>query len=195
MGEYTAIHEAAKGVVELLQSKMTPAPISKPELIGLGAPFDASDFQLTVYLYQISNQPHRQNSPYGFQQEGKNTQRMAPLPVVLSLLITAHSKAPIQTRAADEYRILGRAIQVLRDNPMLTGDMLSGSLSSIEEPLHLTLDTEISIDQYNKLWSGTSKPYKLSVICQVDTVSIDSQRVKTVSRVKRVEINPKEKVR
>lgn len=192
MGEYTAIHEAANGVVELLRNKMTPAPISKPELIGLGSPFEPGDFQLTIYIYQIAQENYGAVPSGSFIQEGKTSQRLAPLPITLSLLITAHSKAPIQTRTADEYRILGRAVQVLRDNPQLSGDSLTGSLQNITEDLHIVLEKTIPIDQYNKIWSGSNKPYKLSIACKIETILIDSERVRTVSRVKSIRINTKE---
>ena len=187
MAEYTALYEAAQAVVELLRQEMTPAPISKPELIGLCAPQEPEDFQLTVHLYHLEEEAHRRDSGHGFVQEGRESQRFAPLQLNLHLLITAHSKAPVLTRAADEYRILGRAVQVVRDHPDLAA-YLTGSLAASGEPVHLMLEKGLQADQLQRLWGGGNKPYKLSFGCLVNTVLIDSERVRSVARVKQIRI-------
>lgn len=105
MAGYTAIAEAGQAIVALLRREMTPEPVSKPEQIGLGSPFEPEDFQLTVHLLHLEESAEGRQ---GFIQEGRNTQRMAPLQLKLTYLVTAHSKAPVTNRAEDEYRILGR---------------------------------------------------------------------------------------
>lgn len=187
MAEYTAVYEAAAAVVELLRREMTPEPVSKPEMIGLCAPFEPEDFQVTVHLYHLEEEGHRAESAYGYRQEGLNGQRFAPLPLNLHLMITAHSKAPVITRAADEQRILGRAIQVVRDHPDLT-PYLAKTAAQAQETLRLTLEKAQSADQLMRVWSGANKPYKLSFGCQVSTVLIDSERTRTVARVRSVRI-------
>lgn len=192
MAEYTAVYEAAAALVELLRREMTPEPISKPELIGLCTPFEPEDFQLTVHLYHIEEENHRSETTYGYRPEGLQTQRIAPLPLNLHLMITAHSKAPVITRAADEQRILGRAMQVIRDHPDLE-PYLVGSIAGAQEPLRLMLEKAQPIDQLMRIWSGANKPYKLSFGCQVGAVLLDSERTRTVSRVRSVRINTEDK--
>ena len=91
------------------------------------------------------------------------------------------------TRAADEYRILGRAVQVVRDHPDLAA-YLTGSLAASGEPVHLMLEKGLQADQLQRLWGGGNKPYKLSFGCLVNTVLIDSERVRSVARVKQIRI-------
>lgn len=187
MAEYTAVYEAAAAVVELLRSEMTPEPISKPELIGLCPPFEPEDFQLTVHLYHLEEESFRNEPSFGYRQEGFEAQRFAPLPLNLHLIVTAHSKAPVLTRAADEQRLLGRAMQVIRDHPDLT-PYLSGSIAGAQEPVRLMLEKALPADQLMRIWSGANKPYKLSFGCMVNTVLIDSERTRTVARVRSVRI-------
>ena len=187
MAEYTALYEAAQAVVELLRQEMTPEPISKPELIGMCAPYEPEDFQLTVYLYSMEEDTPGREPAYGFVQEGRQTQRMAPLALNLHLILTAHSKAPILTRAADEYRILGRALQVVRDHPDLA-PYATGSLAASGQPVRLTLEKALPQDALQRVWSGSNKPYKLSFGCLVQAVYIDSERVRTVARVRHIRI-------
>lgn len=188
MAEYTAVYEAAAAVVELLRREMTPEPISKPELIGLCPPFEPEDFQLTVHLYHLEEENHRREPAYGYRQEGLESQRYAPLPLNLHLIITAHSKAVVMTRAADEQRLLGRAMQVIRDHPDLT-PYLSGSIAGAQEPVRLTLEKALTAEQLMRVWSGANKPYKLSFGCVVNTVFIDSERTRAVARVRSVRIS------
>lgn len=107
MAGYTAISEVGNSLVELLRREMTPEPVSKPELIGLCSPYEPEDFQLTVFLFHCEQENQAQP---GFVQESRDVQRKAPLRLRLNFLITPHSKAPVQNRAADELRILGRAM-------------------------------------------------------------------------------------
>ncbi len=193
MAEYTAIFEAAEAVAELLRREMTPEPISKPELIGLCTPFEPEDFQLTVYLYALEEEAHRRQSPYAFQTEGRDAQRMPPLALNLHLALTAHSKAPVQTRAADEYRILGRAMQVVRDHPDLA-PYCGGSLAASGQPVRLSLENDRERQEaLQRAWSGSNKPYKLSFSCRVETVLLDSERVRSVARVRHIRIETEEK--
>jgi len=175
-------------IVELLRSQMTPEPISKPELIGLCSPYEPEDYQLTVYLYHIEQSAETRA---GYVQEGKTHQRLAPLTLNLNFLITAHSKAPVQNRAQDEYRIIGRAIQVIRDTPVLTGSLLSGSLAESGAPLRVSV-SKLSLEQLQKIWNSNQKPYKLSFAVQC-TVEIESNVTRTVGRVGEITITLDEK--
>lgn len=178
MPAYTAIAEAGMAIVELLRSQMTPEPISKPELIGLCLPYEPEDYQLTVSLYHLEPSAESQA---GFVREGKTLQRMAPLTLNLNFLVTAHSKAPVQNRAQDEYRIIGRALQVFRDIPEISGNLLTASLAETGEPLRVST-SKLSLEQLEKIWNSTTKPYKLSFAVQC-TVGIESNRTRMVGRV------------
>ena len=65
---------------------------------------------------------------------------------------------------------------------------LTGSLAASGEPVHLMLEKGLQADQLQRLWGGGNKPYKLSFGCLVNTVLIDSERVRSVARVKQIRI-------
>lgn len=185
MADYTAIYEAGNALVELFRRNMTPEPINKPELIGLASPYEPEDLQLTVHL--VHAEDASSGAASGYVQESVKVQRRAPLPLKLTYLITAHSKAPVQNREGDEQRIMGRVLQVLRDNTQLTADMLIGSLAKHEAKLNVSM-SKANFEQMTKFWTHSAKPYKLSVMCQVSSVQIDSNKTRTVGRVKDVKI-------
>ena len=182
MAGYTAIAEAGQAIVALLRREMTPEPVSKPELIGLGSPFEPEDFQLTVHLLHLEESAEGRQ---GFIQEGRNTQRM------LTYLVTAHSKAPVTNRAEDEYRILGRAVQALRDNPAIDSGVLSGSLAQSGEALLVSI-SKLTMEALQRMWNSNSKPYKASFAVNC-TVSIESTRTRTAGRVGQISVTLDEK--
>ena len=188
MAGYTAIAEAGQAIVALLRREMTPEPVSKPELIGLGSPFEPEDFQLTVHLLHLEESAEGRQ---GFIQEGRNSQRMAPLQLKLTYLVTAHSKAPVTNRAEDEYRILGRAVQALRDNPAIDSGVLSGSLAQSGEALLVSI-SKLTMEALQRMWNSNSKPYKASFAVNC-TVSIESTRTRTAGRVGQISVTLDEK--
>ena len=191
MADYTALVEAGNGLVELLRDYLTPEPISKRELISLCSPHESENNQLTVYLFHIEED--LQSAPGGgYIQQSRDVQQMSPARFHLSFLITAHSKAPVQLREADQYRMIGAAVQVLKDHPLLERKYLQGSMLDSDTALRLSVERP-NFDQMIKIWNNTNKPYKLSIVCKIDGVLIDSKRMRRISRVSDVEINVAER--
>ncbi len=191
MADYTAFVEAGNGLVELLRDQMTPEPINKREMISLCSPHESENNQLTVYLFHIEED--QQSAPGGgYVQQSRDLQRMSPARFQLSFLITAHSKAPVQLREADQYRMLGAAVQILKDHPMLDRQYLQGSLLDTGATPHLSVERP-NFDQMIKIWNNTTKPYKLSIVCKMDGILIDSKRTRKIARVADVAISLDEK--
>lgn len=186
MADYTALAEAGEGLVQLLREHLTPEPISKEELISLCSPHESENNQLTVYLFHIEED--QQSASGGYVQQSRDLQRMSPSRLNLSFLITAHSKAPAQLREADQYRMLGAAIQVLKDHPLLERPYLAGSLADSDAALRLSVERP-NFEQLTKIWGNPSKPYKLSIVCKLGGVLLDSKRVRRVTRITDVQID------
>ena len=185
MADYTALVEAGSSLVELLRDNLTPEPISNRELIALCSPHESENNQLTLYLYQVEEDT--QGVPSGYYQVSQNVQRIRPARFNLRFLVTAHSKAPAQLKEADQYRIIGAAIQVLKDHPVLDAQYLSGSLAQENARVSVVLE-KTPLDQLLKIWNNTSNTYKLSFTVLLTGVEIDSKRERTVSRVTDVTI-------
>ena len=185
MADYTALVEAGNALVELLRDNLTPEPIGNRELIALCSPHESENNQLTLYLYQVEEDT--QGVPSGYYQVSQNVQRIRPARFNLRFLVTAHSKAPAQLKEADQYRIIGAAIQVLKDHPVLDAQYLSGSLAQENARVSVVLE-KTPLDQLLKIWNNTSNTYKLSFTVLLTGVEIDSKRERTVSRVTDVTI-------
>jgi hypothetical protein len=185
LGNYLALADVGNSIVKLLRENMVPEPVSKPEFIGLCSPAEKSDFQLTLHLYSIVE--NGEFRPVSMVNAGENKLRFPPMSLTLFYLLTAHSSADVKSRANDEQRILGRAIQVLNDNRVLDGSKLIGTLADNNEALEVVFE-RTTHEEMLKLWSFPSVPYKLSVIYKVSPVFIESTKVREVKRVIDAEI-------
>ena len=186
MADYTALVEAGNALVELLRSELTPEPIGNRELIALCSPHENENNQLTVWLYQVEEDT--QGVEMGYYQVSRDIQRIRPARYNLRFLVTAHSKAPAQLRQADQYRMIGAAMQVLKDHPVLDAQYLPGSLKEQGSTINVVLE-KTPMDQLLKIWNNNSNNYKLSFVVMLGNVEIDSRRTRTVSRVTDVTID------
>ena len=190
MADYTALTEAGTALVELLRENLTPEPLGNRELINLCSPHESENNQLTLYLYHIEEDS--QNMSSGYFSVDSATERMQPARFILHFLMTPHSKAPAQMKEADQYRIMGAALQTLRDNPVIPQKHLTGSLAAENAQLHISLD-RMSMEQLLKIWNNTSKDYKLSTVVTVTGVTVDSKRTRRTPRVTEVIIGADQK--
>ena len=149
------------------------------------SPHESENNQLTLYLYQVEEDT--QGVPSGYYQVNQNVQRIRPARFNLRFLLTAHSKAPVQLKEADQYRIVGAAIQVLKDHPVIDAQYLPGSLAQENARINVVLE-KTPLDQLLKIWNNTSNAYKLSFTVLLTGVEIASKRERTISRVTDVSI-------
>ena len=192
MADYTALVEAGSALVEMLRENLTPEPIGNRELIALCSPHESENNQLTLYLYQVEEDTQGVES--GYYQVSQTVQRIRPTRYNLRFLVTAHSKAPVQLRQADQYRMIGAALQVLRDHPVIDREYLSGSLAEQGARIHVVLE-KTTQDQLLKIWNNTSSNYKLSFVVLLTGIEIDSKRERRVGRVTDVTIHTQQKPR
>jgi hypothetical protein len=191
MADYTAIVETGESLVAFLRDKLTPEPISDRERIALCSPYESENNQLTVSLFHVEEEPQNGAPPY--YAPSRDLERAQPSSYQLSYILTAHSSAPAQMKDADRYRVIGAALQNLKDSPVLAREYLAGSLSSSGAVLRLSVE-RVNFEQMSKIWNNTTIQYKLSIVCRVSGVSIDSKRERAISRVEEVEISVEEKI-
>lgn len=181
MGDYNAIYEAGQSLVELFKREMTPLPINTPEGVGLCIPHEPGDFQLTVWIYNIEEHNDTGiNSGFITDPINPQLERYASLQLRCHALISAHSKAPIQTRLTDEYRIIGRALQIIWDNPIIPVDKLTGSLVNGGTSLQLQY-LKLNNDDISKIWNSANKTVKPSFAIHISSLMIDSNRIRPVA--------------
>lgn len=179
MADSNAIFEAGQTLVELLRRGLTPQPVTGPEHIGLCAPHEPEDFQITVWIYNLETIKTGMAQGFLPDPENPSIERYVPLQLRLHVLVSAHSKAPAQTRLTDEYRMLGRAIQLIYDTPEIRNDVVNGSL--LNTPLKLEYQN-LNSDELSKIWNATGKPPKPSFGVQITPITISSGRTRPTGK-------------
>jgi len=166
---------------------MTPEPIPKAEMIGLCSPADKGDFRLTLFLYSIEEMGEYSYPEMRSVEPG--VWQYPPMSLYLYYMMTAYSTADLNSRAQDEHRILGRAVQIFYDNGILRDSVLHGTLFETNEEIKIVRNN-LSVEQITEIWNRfTDVPFKLSVSYKVGPIALDSTRFKKSKRVMEVEVN------
>lgn len=189
MGSYTIISDVGNLMIRLLKTNMVPDIIVNGDAIGLCSPAEKENISLGLYLYDLrESQDVRVN---GMQSAGVSRQKFPPMYLDLYYMLTAYSMSDSKFRASEEQRILGRAIQLFRDNPSILlesmefGFQNDGDTAKIEM---LSLEPEEKM----KLWNSTNSGYRLSVFYKVSPIPVDSTRSVAIRRVTQMDISVEE---
>ncbi|MDQ1254515.1 MAG: hypothetical protein QG646_3782 [Euryarchaeota archaeon] len=186
MSDYRAIADVGETLIELLRDNMQDL-IPRKQSIVMASPGEIEandDIRLSIFLYQVIENIHLKNQEMLI--KDPNVLTFPPIVLDLYYLLTAYPSGvqDITERTREEHSILGKAIQIINDNALLTGSVLKGSLARNDYDLHITL-APLSLDDMTKLWTTfPGKPFRSSICCLVTPVMIDSSRNLTVERVR-----------
>jgi hypothetical protein len=145
-----------------------PAPIA--EIHDLNGVIPTAPPRLTMFLYDIREDPSMRNRPKVREPDGNGFQvRKPPMALCLHYLLTAWGGSRIT-----EERMLGRVLQALYDQPILSGAMLTGSLAGLDEPIHITL-VPLTLEEKARVWWSIQKPYRLSLNYEVRVANLESE--------------------
>lgn len=185
MSDYTAIADVGETLVELLRENMQDIiPSDSISLVSPGEIEGKDNIRISLFLFQIEENIYLRN--LDMEVLGPSKLKAPPLALDLYYMLTSYPSSGIQDRTertAEEHRILGRAMQVLHDNPILTGSVLKGSLSAYDTELHV-INSALSLDDMTKIWSTfKDKSFRPSVCYQITPVKIESSLEKKIRRV------------
>lgn len=190
MAKYTIISDVGKGILELLRDKLVPDIVDKTESIGICEPKERGGYIVGIHPYDIKEDTsgtakEPKNLPDGSVQD-------PPAMMELYYAISVSSKAEIESKALDEARIMGKIIQVLKDNSVIPSIYLPSNPGMPLENVSVTM-LPLSMEEKVKIWTMFGESYKLSVFYVVGPVAIDSENIKKpVKRVEKVYIDSKQ---
>lgn len=172
MGDFGVVADVSTIIVTTLTRALrglSPDPPPIAELNDLSEPVQVNQPKLTVFLYEVAEDPTSRNRPpVRTLPPDPPTTRKPPMALLLRYLIT-----PWGGDQETQHRMIGRALQVFYDDAILSGDDLSGSLSGSADALQFTL-TPLTLDQKSWIWYAIQKPYRLSLNYEVRVVNLDS---------------------
>jgi len=185
MSDYRAIADIGETLIELLRDNMQDL-IPRRQSIVMASPGEIEendDVRLSLFLYQVLENVHLKNRD--MQIKDPKTLVFPPVALDLYYMLTSYPSGvqDISERTKEEHSILGRVIQILNDNAVLTGSVLKGGLARNGHDLHITL-SPLSLDDMTKMWTTfPGKTFRSSICCLVTPVIIDTKREITVQRV------------
>ncbi|MEV4319022.1 DUF4255 domain-containing protein [Actinocrispum sp. NPDC049592] len=181
MGDFGVIADVSTIIVETLNQALDGLGMLEKPIAKLDDLLDTPTTPpptLTVFLYEIAEDPTSRNRPpVRSLPPDPPTTRKPPMALLLRYLIT-----PWGGDQVTQHRMLGRALQALYDDAILDGGQLTGSLAGSNDSLHVTL-TSLTLDQKSWVWYAIQKPYRLSLNYEVRVVNLDvesAQRVRPV---------------
>ena len=129
------------------------------------------DEGISVYLYRVSVNPMRRNSPPIIGRSGKRCR--PPIPLDLHYMVSAWAKTAVK-----QQRLLGWAIRTLEDFPILPAGLLNhyGPETDIflpNETVELVFD-QLNLQDFNNLWTATKANPPLSVNYIARMIGIES---------------------
>lgn len=190
MSKYTVIADVSSYICNLFRSNMTPQPILNEDFIGICTPNEKEDFILGLYLYDIKESEDVRS--INMVNMGINRQKFPPSYLELYYMITAYSNTEIKFRYLDDQKILGRAIQVLKDNPIIDIEKLTNA-SNLQISQGKIQIINLNNEEKNKIWNFSNVPYRLSMCFKVSPIELESTRVREVRRVVEVISSVQEK--
>jgi len=134
--------------------------------------------QMNVFLYHVIPSGTWRNADIPGRVRPGETGNF-PLGLNLYYLLTAFGKENDNTRPFS-HQIMGRAMSVLNDHPLLGSDEIRGALPNNDlwnqvERVRFTLQP-FSVEEIAKLWTGFQTQYRLSVAYEAAVVLIESAR-------------------
>lgn len=127
---------------------------------------------LSVWLYRVERDDQRLNAP----QARPSPNRLLPTPLPLRLhylvtpIVTIDPAFPL-TSPGREQELLGKAIQLLYDRPVMRGVDLRDTLTGSDDRLTIRMEP-MSLDELTAIWHALQRPYQLSVSYEVTLAMI-----------------------
>lgn len=184
MADYTKIADVGNGLLDLLREALVPELLSSPDQIGLCAPEEHGDFAVGVWLYDVKEDQGIQM--HDMVNVGQKSQRYPSVYLTLYYMITLYLQSDLKYRAVQEHQIMGKIIQMFRDQAVLDRD----TLASVEEASGLDIRIrmqDLPIEEKLRIWTAPNMAYKASLFYTAGPIEIRSARKKAVRRVRDVQ--------
>ena len=190
MAKYTIISDVGKALIALLRDKLVPDTVDKGESIGICDPKDRGDYIVGIHPYDIREDTSGKNTESISLPDGSSQD--APAMLELYYVISVNSKAEIGDRALDEAKIIGKIIQVLKDNSIIPSIYMPSNMGNAVEKVPISM-LPLNMEEKVKVWTMFGESYKLSAFYVVGPVAIDSEKItKPKRRVETVFLDSKQ---
>ena len=174
MAKYTIISDIGKGLVSLLRDKLVPEPVDKGESIGICDPKERGGYIVGIHPYDIKEDTSGRATENTTLPDG--SVQDPPAMIELYYVVSVCSKAEIETKALDEAKIIGKILQIFKDNPTIPPRYMPNNVGMPIENVPISM-LPLNMEEKVKVWTMFGEPYKLSVFYVVGPIAIDSENI------------------
>jgi hypothetical protein len=144
--------------------------------------------RINLYLYKVMENPALKNMDWQVKRSSPNQLVPPPLSLNLFYLMTAYNQNDQQTGNSSIHRILGDAMRVFYEYPIVPRDYLSDELKDSREQIKIMLNP-LDLDELSKVWATFTTPFRLSALYEISVVQLDmlpehervmAERVRTI---------------
>lgn len=175
MSASTAIGMVGESLKNMLDAEMT---LSSSVTTTILAPDESTAVgRVNLFLYKIKESAHHKNQDWRV--SASNPGRISPPPLTLSLyyLMTAYALNDDENGNTNAHAILGEAMRVFHENPVIPSSYLVAGLQDATEQVQVSL-VQIDMEEFSKIWSTFSEPFRLSVLYEVSVVQLDQNALR-----------------
>jgi hypothetical protein len=170
MSASTAIGMVSESLRDLLVGEMQLIPAVNVTIL---APDETGgDRLISLFLYKVQENPTLKNVDWQVKRGEPN--QLVPPPVSLNLfyLMTPYAPNDPQTGNSTAHEILGEAMRVFYENPIVPQDYLAAGLVDTMEQIKIMLNT-LDLDELSQVWNTFTEPFRLSTLYEVSVVQPD----------------------
>jgi hypothetical protein len=145
----------------------------------------AGDPRVNLFLYRLEQNPFLRNlEPSAL---ATDPRRLVPPPLSLELLYLLTSYAPNDPLEgnATAHQLLGEAMRVFYEHPVLPAEYLADGLQDAREQLQIVM-RPLDPEELSRIWGTFGQPFRLSVLYQVSTVQLDMRPERQLQAAERV---------
>lgn len=170
MSASTAIGRVSESLRNLLLGEMSLAP-SVPVTI-LGPDETGGARRINLFLYRVQENAFLRNQDW--QPSPTTPGQLVPPPLSLRLfyLLTPYASNDSNLGNATVHEILGEAMRVFHEFPVVPAEYLAGDLGDAHEELRIT-PNGVNMEELGQIWSTFQQPFRLSMLYEVSVVQLD----------------------
>lgn len=184
----TAIGMVSESLRNLLAGEMKITPL--PEVTVLAPDESIGGRSINLYLYKLIENPMLKNLDWQVKPGSPDKLMPPPLSLTLFYLMTPYSTNDPQTGNSPAHGMLGDAMRVFYENPIIPVKYLSDGIKNSREEIRVILNS-LDLEELSKVWATFSKAYRLSVLYEVSVVQLDmfsNQEKELAKRVRTIGI-------
>ncbi|MGK8558164.1 Pvc16 family protein [Nocardia gipuzkoensis] len=170
MSASTAIGMVSVSLRNLLIDEMQLRPPVDVTVLAPDEP--GSSRRVNLFLYRIAENSYLKNQDWMTRPGLPNQLAPPPLSLNLHYLLTPYAPNDDVNGNASAHQILGEAMRVFYEHPVVPAAHLDPGLSAAREHLQIAGMTPDPED-LSRIWATFGKPFRVSVPYQVSTVQLD----------------------